>query len=601
MRLSTRHQLVIAALGAVVFFVNLGATRLWDQDEAYFARTAVEMQQRHDWVVPYFNHEMFAHKPPLMYWMMRVGFLLFGVNEFAARFWSAAFAVATALLVYRLGRKMFNAQVGLWAGLAMCTTLDFDVVARAATPDSLLVFCTTLALYLFVRREHWDAEQSSFSRDAKSAQRSERWQTWVGIYACMAAAVLVKGPIGILLPGSTIGLYLLVRDALPKPAKGSGWENVPEFMRRFSPLRILGTMWNMRPLLALGMLLAIAGPWFALVGLRTGGNFLWEFFGVQNIGRFLHPMDGHRGPFWYYLPAILAGFFPWSIFGGLVAVDLVRRCRGAQPWQRGAKFLACWIAVFVGFFSLAGTKLPSYVLPAFPALALATGCFIERWAANSAAVKSKWMRVSFASLVAVGAVTLIAAKTLPTLTFHGRSVLEMLDVTSQVSGDFTIISVLGVMLIAGGVGCWWCFETGRPRAAIYSLAVTGAAVWLTGFAVAAPQIDRHKATPMLAEAIRQRSVGTAHVAGFGYFQPSLVYYTDGRVDSCNSAERVLQFFEPKDDQFLITTEEQYTHLAAQLPADVVVLDRQPDFPRRGTVVLLGRKNDVAQRENKASR
>ena len=71
MRLEVRHQLWIAAVAVAVFFVNLGATRFWDQDEAFFARTAVEMQQRHDWVVPYFNDELFAHKPPLMYWMMR--------------------------------------------------------------------------------------------------------------------------------------------------------------------------------------------------------------------------------------------------------------------------------------------------------------------------------------------------------------------------------------------------------------------------------------------------------------------------------------------------------------------------------------------------
>ena len=91
-----------------MLFTNLGVTRLWDQDEAFFARTAVEMHQRHEWIVPYFNGEVFAHKPPLMFWLMRVGFLLFGVTEFAARFWSAAFAVATALLVYRMGRRMFS-------------------------------------------------------------------------------------------------------------------------------------------------------------------------------------------------------------------------------------------------------------------------------------------------------------------------------------------------------------------------------------------------------------------------------------------------------------------------------------------------------------
>ena len=155
MRQTVRHQIWITGIAVIALFTNLGATRLWDQDEAFFARTAVEMRERNEWIVPYFNGELFAHKPPLMFWMMRLGYMLFGVNEFAARFWSAVFGVLIALLVYRLGRRMFNAQVGLWAGLAMTTALMFDVVARAATPDCFLVFFSTLALYFFARREDW--------------------------------------------------------------------------------------------------------------------------------------------------------------------------------------------------------------------------------------------------------------------------------------------------------------------------------------------------------------------------------------------------------------------------------------------------------------
>ncbi len=104
---SMRHQLWILLAAGTVMFTNLGSARLWDQDEAFFARSAVEMHQRHEWVVPYFNGELFAHKPPLMFWMMRLGYGMFGVNEFAARFWPAVFGIATALLTYQLGRKLF--------------------------------------------------------------------------------------------------------------------------------------------------------------------------------------------------------------------------------------------------------------------------------------------------------------------------------------------------------------------------------------------------------------------------------------------------------------------------------------------------------------
>src|ERR1700742_1257886 len=98
---SVRHHAIIAVVAVLVLFTNLGTTRLWDQDEAFFARAAVEMHQRDGWVVPYFNDEVFAHKPPFMFWMMRLGFLLFGVTEFAARIGSAISGLATAVLVYQ--------------------------------------------------------------------------------------------------------------------------------------------------------------------------------------------------------------------------------------------------------------------------------------------------------------------------------------------------------------------------------------------------------------------------------------------------------------------------------------------------------------------
>jgi 4-amino-4-deoxy-L-arabinose transferase-like glycosyltransferase len=165
MRQSIKHQFLIFAIAAVALFTNLGTTRLWDDDEPFFARTAVEMHQRNEWVVPYFNGEVFAHKPPFMYWMMRVGYLMFGVNEFASRFWSAVFGVLTSLLVYRFGRRMFNSQVGLFAGLAIATAMDFEVVARAATADSFLIFFSTLALYLFARQANWLDSSSGVSID----------------------------------------------------------------------------------------------------------------------------------------------------------------------------------------------------------------------------------------------------------------------------------------------------------------------------------------------------------------------------------------------------------------------------------------------------
>ncbi len=590
MRQSVRHQLLIAAAAAIVFFTNLGATRLWDQDEAFFARSAVEMHQRHEWVVPYFNDELFAHKPPLMFWMMRTGFFLFGVTEFAARFWSAVFGVGTALLTYRLGRRLFNANVGLWAGLAMTTAIMFDVVARAATPDSFLVFFCTLALYLFARRENWQ------NKSAGSDVAPLPWLAWATIYAAMGVAVLVKGPIGVVLPGAALGLYLLVRDPIGQlPADATWGDRVVLFLRRFTPGRIVRAAWSMRPITAIVTVLVVAGPWFALVGWQTHGEFLKEFFGRQNFGRFTNAMDNHSGGIWYYVPAILAGAFPWSIFGIPTTIDLVRRCSGREEMQRGAKFLVCWIIVFVGFFSLASTKLPNYVLPAYPALALATACFLDRWLVRPASVHRWWPRLSFGSLLLVGMTTAVAAPLVAYGTVGGRSILERLGVAPELRNDLALIGLLGAILITGGAACILLAELQKRRAAAIGLAITSAAFCLALFAGMAVRFDRFQPSPGVAEAIRRHAEGTPHVAQFGYFRPSLVYYTSGHVEACKNLQRVVEFLNESGDSFVVTTEEHFARLKAQLPAEIVIVDRRGEFPRSGAVLVLGRKTALAQR------
>ena len=149
MRQQVLHQFWIVLAAGTVFFTNLGGPGLWDEDEPLYASGAREMIERGDWVVPMYNGQMFSEKPPLVFWSIISGFKLFGINEFGARFWSAVLAVGTALLTYHLGRRLFRAEVGLWAGLAVASSLLFTVSARAATVDSALVFVTTLAVLAF--------------------------------------------------------------------------------------------------------------------------------------------------------------------------------------------------------------------------------------------------------------------------------------------------------------------------------------------------------------------------------------------------------------------------------------------------------------------
>jgi 4-amino-4-deoxy-L-arabinose transferase-like glycosyltransferase len=342
------------------------------------------------------------------------------------------------------------------------------------------------------------------------------------------------------------------------------------------------------------MVLAVAGPWFAMVGIRTGGNFLREFFGVQNYGRFMGAMDNHSGGIWYYPLVILLGFFPWSIFGIPTMLDIFKRCSSADPWQRGSKFLACWIVVYVGFFSLAATKLPNYVLPAYPGLALATGCLIERWLKRPEGVRSLWPRLSLGSLVLVGCLAVGALLWVGKGSIHGRPVLAQLGVSETLASDIVLASSLGVILLVGGCISIFFAETRRATAAMVGVAVTALTFCLLLLAGIAVKVDRHQPSPVLAEAIREHAGDRAEIAQFGYFRPSLVYYTDSRVEACKTPQRLVEFLQ-QPNAVVVTNEDQYSRLAAELPADVIVVEKSPEFPRQGTVVVLGKKTTMAQR------
>jgi hypothetical protein len=127
---------LVAFFAAMVMLTNLGGPRLWDIDEPRNAGCAREMWLRGDWVVPTFNAELRTHKPVLLYWCMMAAYSLLGPTELAARLPSALAAIGTCVCTYLMGRRLFSPQAGVWAGIALATSLMFAVAGRAATPDA---------------------------------------------------------------------------------------------------------------------------------------------------------------------------------------------------------------------------------------------------------------------------------------------------------------------------------------------------------------------------------------------------------------------------------------------------------------------------------
>jgi 4-amino-4-deoxy-L-arabinose transferase-like glycosyltransferase len=341
-RRGARTLLVLLVLSGTLCFFRLGTPGLFDADEPAYAQAAREMLESGDWITPHFNGQPRFDKPILFYWLTTLTYRVFGVTEFAVRFWSALAAVILVLVIARAARRWFGPPADLLAGLAVMTNLLTALLARAAVTDMLLTLFVTLAILAGVEAL------------SDSPERGRRW-AMMG-WGAMGLAVLVKGPVGLVIPGMALGGALLVLREL-----------------RRGLIRLF-------PWQGVALFAALAFPWYVLVLAANGWAFVQGFVIKHHVTRYTGVISSHAGPLWFYLPVVLVGFFPWSGFlpRAIWQAAVARRREAREPADRLLVACACWaIGVFV-FFSFAGTKLPSYLFPAFPAMALlVAGCGIS--------------------------------------------------------------------------------------------------------------------------------------------------------------------------------------------------------------------------------
>jgi len=403
MKKAVWQHVVILLVAGCVFFTNLGGPKLWDRDEPRNAGCAAEMLARGDWIVPTFNDELRTHKPVLLYWLMMIAYRVTGIGEFSARFWSAVAGVGTTVLTYHIGRRLFNSTVGLWAAVVLASSIMFGVLSRAATPDAVLIFWQTAAIYVFLCAMSPATATTGSAPDSSQPWRTQQFfpkshATAVLMYALMSVAVLAKGPVGIVLPTAVIGMFLLVmrlpgeENTEPPPGRLRAWlRRIARLFRCFYPGHFFRTAWSMRPVTAILVAVCVAAPWYMLVGLQTNWEWNIGFIMDHNVGRATQVLEGHRGSALIYYPvAMTIGFFPWSLFLVPVVLETVRRIRRRDPWRTGCMFAVCWIGVYVVVFSIARTKLPNYVAPAYPAMALLTAGYLYQLGRSSALSATWW-------------------------------------------------------------------------------------------------------------------------------------------------------------------------------------------------------------------
>ncbi len=581
--------LIILATCLIVLFGNLGAARYWDRDEPRNAGCAAEMAARGDWVVPIFNDQLRHQKPVMLYWLIMSANALFGESEFAGRFWSAVLGSGTVVFTYVLGWLLFSQAAGRWSAIVLCSTLMFGVASRAATPDATLIFFMTGAMTVFVASNRWGASPE------QKFEFPRKWLTIFSFYFLLALAVLTKGLAGVVIPMAIVGLFLLF-ERLPELAANES--SGKGLLRRLStisavriwhPVHFFKTLYSMKPLVGLLVLLAVAGPWYAWVGVRTDGDFLRKFFLEEHLGRATTSLENHSGGLWYYPVAIMIGFFPWSILTWPVFTDhyLTRN----SDRSRSSTFLLCWIAVQVGTFSLVATKLPSYVTPCFPALAIIVGVSLNRFATGLQRCDAKWFRLAF---VALGSVAVLIAVGL------GYAANRF------VAGNWQLSLIAVPLLIGAAWGFVWVKSS--PAAATRVLSVTAISfctlLWSWGTIV----VDSTRESQQVLEKIKAHDPRLS-VAAYRCLESTWVVYGQHPIhellvqettDSANANReqnwKPLPQLAPETfvrlfpDALFITTDEHVEELKARLPNDYEVEASAPYFLRDKRLILLSKKS-----------
>src|SRR5438132_1472679 len=361
--LTRRAMLALLLVLTLVWFSNLDYRRLVHPDEGRYAEIPREMVVTGDWVTPRLDGVKYFEKPALQYWLTAAGYEAFGVRHWTARLWPALSGYLGVLFIGYLGFRLGGSALGLYSAAVLGGSLWYALNAHVLTLDAGLTLWMSVGLgSLFVAQ-----------RTGATAleRRAWMWAAW----AALALATLSKGLIGIVLPGASLVAYsLITRD----------W-----------------ALWRRLHLVS-GLILffALAAPWFIVVSARNP-EFFDFFFIHEHFTRFLTSEHRREGAWWYFVPIFIVGILPWLTVFAWTARRMWREAPDAANGFNWQRFALAWSAVIFLFFSASGSKLPSYILPIFPALALAIGWQL---ATLSDAVLA---RLTLPLVVAGGALTLV--------------------------------------------------------------------------------------------------------------------------------------------------------------------------------------------------
>jgi 4-amino-4-deoxy-L-arabinose transferase-like glycosyltransferase len=488
-RESSAPWLVLAAVCFFVFFFRLGSAGLVDPGDGYFTEAAREMIERGDFITPHLNYQIYFSKPILIYWLIISAFSVFGVNEFAARFWSAALASILVFCTYWTVRAVGGKRAGLLSGLVVATSPLVVTFGRMALVD--MVFSSLLGIALCATA-------------MTGIAGSKKW--WPVIYLSLALAVLTKGPAAL--------VFFAIGGAAYLGAMRPSREWITQKFRELHMVK--------------GALLftAVTVPWYLAVGLATNWLFLKVFFLFENLGRFSGQTNHLNANPFYYVLVMAYGFFPWILFLPMAIKNTVAERKLAfETTERGRRvntMLLCllWAAGVMIFFSLSKTKLQTYILPIAMPIGAIVGLALDDWLNEpKTELRPRFLKICSYLLGAVGIGALVAGLAVPFLN------LKFFNPT------------LTALASAGGItfGIAWFVQLLKYRKGDLQgciAALVAGAVFAMGFgAPVAFQVGFDLREAEIKNITAQVLTHNMRLALFDDFKPALLFYVKQPIDS----------------------------------------------------------------------
>lgn len=485
----------LIAFCALFFFMGLGAFHLFDWDEINFAESAREMLVSGDYLHVQINYEPFWEKPPFFFWLQSLSMVIFGVTEFAARFPNAVFGVIYLITLYIIGKKHFDRKFGLIWALLFTSSLLPHVYFKSGIIDPVFNYFIFLSIYFMIL----------------VLGKAEKHTLWFAMLSGVSSgmAVLTKGPVGFLLLGLTLLIYLLIIR-----------------FKNFPSLKYIA-------LFFVGFILVISS-WLMMEYIQNGMDVLIQFVEYQ-IDLFRSPVAGHAQPFYYHFVVVFFGCFPISVF----ALPNLFKTRESiefdlDKWMR----ILFWVVIIL--FSIVTTKIIHYSSMTYLPLS-----FLAAYTLYHSSIKQEALRKSLRmTFLVVGSMIGVAILTVILIVVYKSSFGalfndEFVKASMSVTPDwFGWEPAIGLLFIAGIIAAFIFINKRKYLYSAISMAMVTSLTLLLVQLLFIPKLEDHTQGPLI-EMCEYADQNEAILVSYGFKSYAPYFY--GKVAPRPSAQKEMQW------------------------------------------------------------